>query len=232
MFKRCILITGSSKGLGRELAKVYAENEYDVIIHGRNEELLNNLKEEIESKGVNCFVVVGDMKDEKTLFNLSKEAVTQNISILINNASLGMNESMNEISMEKIEDILDTNLKSIIKLTKKIHPLFMSRKNGTIININTIAALKDEANQAVYRASKLGLKGFTDNLRYESKLNRVKVIGVYLGGMKTDMYDLSGRDNSKVMEPNEVARMIFDSSKDYQSLMCDEIHIGRINYDS
>jgi len=69
-----VLITGSSKGMGENLALVFAEKGFDIILHGRNEENLENIKRKILEKNVSCYIVVGDIRDNETIKRLSEEA--------------------------------------------------------------------------------------------------------------------------------------------------------------
>ena len=84
---KCVLVTASSKGLGKSIAKVFSENGYDIILHGRDISKVIDTKKEIEKNGVKVYEVVGDLKDEETiqsLFDISKDR----ISVLVNNAAI------------------------------------------------------------------------------------------------------------------------------------------------
>jgi short-subunit dehydrogenase len=225
-----ILITGSSKGLGRELALVFARGKYNVIIHGRNSERLKDVKEEILRQGVECEIVTGDICLNQTIRGLSEIAKEKNISILINNAARGFIKSFERVNERELKEILETDLFSIIKLTREIYSQFLESKFGTIINVNGMAGIKPGKNQSIYCASKYGLRGFSDSLRYEAKEHDIRVIGVHLSGMKTEMYTEGGVDASNCMEPKEVAETIFDLTKKKDSLMIDEVLISRMRY--
>ena len=84
---KCVLVTASSKGLGKSIAKVFSENGYDIVLHGRDISKVIDTKKEIEKNGVKVYEVVGDLKDEETiqsLFDISKDR----ISVLVNNAAI------------------------------------------------------------------------------------------------------------------------------------------------
>ena len=133
--------------------------------------------------------------------------------------------------LTEINTILETNLFYPIKLTHLIYPLFVKKGCGTIININAMDGLRNISGKVAYTASKQGLKGFTDSLRYEAKRKGIRVIGVYLGGMQTDMYYSTGREIEKAMPTLEVARIIFNayssSSSGVNSAGVDDITIDR-----
>jgi short-subunit dehydrogenase len=225
-----VLITGSSKGLGKELALVFAEKGYNVIIHGRNEFDLLNLKNKIISMNVECEVVIGDLLLDETiekLYNISRE---NNLSVLINNAGVGLLKSFNEFDIREIENAINVNLIAPIKLTKKIYNLFSEKREGKIININSMDGLKiTKDSRTAYSSGKFGLKGFSDALRYESKKLNIDVIGVYLGGINTSMYSNNNQGVGGI-DPKEVAQTILESISKKNSLNIDEIHINRKSF--
>lgn len=231
MTKDFVLITGSSKGLGESLALIFAQNNYNIILHGRNEENLERVRKKIIENNVDCCVVKGDINSDNTLDELTKIAKEKDISILINNAGIDSDKVFEEVSQLELEKVLNTNLAAPIKLTNKIYPFFIEKKSGIIININSIDGFKVKPLKAIYCASKYGLKGFTDSLRFEAKKNNIRIIGVYLSGMNTDMSKAAGKDLSKGMETNEVAKLILNSCKSYPSASIDELIINRTRYD-
>jgi len=228
--KLTVLITGSSKGLGESLALVFAKNKYNIILHGRNEKMIEEVRKKVVANNVKCEAIVGDLRQNETIEKLFESVKRNNVFVLINNAGIGMAKSFNDISMEEFENVLEINLISPIKLIKKIYPLFVKKGKGIIININSGDGLKTGELKTAYSTSKFGLKGFTDALRYESKKKKIKVIGVYPGGMKTDMYTAGGVDASKCMSPSEVAEIIYCLCKDSPSLLVDEIVLNRMEY--
>jgi short-subunit dehydrogenase len=224
-----VLITGSGGGLGRELAKVYARNKFKIILHDRDLEKLSETLRELKSIGnVEYSTCTGDLRDLKVLENLAETAISQGVSILINNAA---NYFHGDLSEDPVEDILQTNLIAPIILTKKIFPNLIKCGRGKIINILSVDALDTKGYQASYCASKFGLRGFTESLRFEAKKNNIQIIGIYLGGMNTPMYVKTGKnDASLCMNPEEVAEIIFNSIKSYTLTGVDSITISRQKY--
>jgi len=230
MTRESVLITGSSKGLGKSLALVFSNNNYDVILHGRDEQDLEYVQKQVNKNGSECYVVRGDLNAESTIYELSRIAKEKDISILINNAGIDSDGVFNELSQSELEEVLKTNLIAPITLTNQVYPFFVERESGTIVNVNSIDGFKVKPQKAVYCATKYGLKGFTDSLRFEAKKHNIRVMGVYVSGMKTQMSEAAGKDLSQCMEPDEVAQLIFNSCGSYPSASLDEIVINRTRY--
>lgn len=217
MKNESVLITGSSKGLGEELALVFASNNHDVILHGRNKEDLARVEERVFKVGVNCYILDGDLRLDKTVEELYKLAKEKDVSVLINNAGtdLELHDAgpdlklpLNEIDDKQIDEILITNLIAAIKLTKRLYTLFLDKGYGTIININSLSGLESHELRSIYCASKWGLRGFTDGFRLEAEKYKVRVLGVYPSRIKTKPYFAVG------MEPQEVAQKIYAAYSD------------------
>ena len=212
MKNKSVLITGSSKGLGEELALVFASNNYDVILHGRNKADLARVKEKVSKMAVNCYILDGDLRLDKTIDELYKLAKEKDVSVLINNAGTDLKPQdagpdlklpLNEIDDRQIDEILITNLIALIKLTKRLYTLFLDKGYGTIININSLSGLEPQELKSTSCASKWGLRGFTDSFRLEADKHKVRVLGVYPSRIKTKEYFTFG------MEPQEVAQKIY-----------------------
>jgi len=212
MKNKSVLITGSSKGLGEELALVFASNNYDVILHGRNKVDLARVKGKVSKMAVNCYILDGDLRLDKTIDELYKLAKEKDVSVLINNAGTDLKPQdagpdlklpLNEIDDRQIDEILITNLIAPIKLTKRLYTLFLDKGYGTIININSLSGLEPQELKSTYCASKWGLRGFTDSFRLEADKHKVRVLGVYPSRIKTKAYFTFG------MEPQEVAQKIY-----------------------
>jgi short-subunit dehydrogenase len=206
MQNKFVLITGSGHGLGRELALVFAGHNYNIILHDRNKSDLEKTEKEISKKDINSFVLLGDLKSDKTLDSLYKISKKKKISVLINNAGVhcpGL--PLEKIDDRQIDDLLLTNLIASIKLTRRIYRFFLENGHGgTIININSISGLENQEFRTVYCASKWGLRGFTDTLRLEAGGKNIRIIDIYPSRIKTRSEFTVG------METEEVAKKIYE----------------------
>ena len=200
---KCALITASSKGLGRAIATIFAQNNHDIILHGRDVHKIKETKERLQQYGINVYEVSGDLREKETIANLY-EISRNKISVLVNNAAIPCyGIPIQEMSLEQVMNSLNTNLVSPIKLTHKIYPIFLQQGHGSIININSIVGIEPKRFRSVHSATKWGLKGFTKSLNIESQENNINVINVYPTRIKTVTEFTYG------LEPLDVAQEIY-----------------------
>jgi len=186
MVKKNVLITGSSKGLGKQLALHFAAKGYEIILHGRNRKDLIDTKKKVVEKGVECSIVRGDVKEGRTIGRLYQAVRKKNVEVFINNAALECPHlSLEDISDKQIKGLLVVNLIASLKLIKRIYSFFKKRNHGDIVIINSKSGLEPQKLRSVYCASKWGLRGFTQALRLEAPKSRVRVIDVYPGRIRT-----------------------------------------------
>lgn len=204
MNKEKVLITGSSKGLGRALAIEFARKGHPIILHGRNKEKIREIGREINSEDY----VIGDLKKISVLEKLATFFINKDASVLINNAGiLNVKEPFENMSSQEIEGMVYTNLYSIMNLTHKIYSFFCNKKKGTIINICSLAGIEAYEGGVVYCTTKFGLRGFTNALRLEAEKKGIRVLGIYPGRIKTKPEFNSG------FEPEYVAKKIYEAYK-------------------
>lgn len=213
-----VLITGSSNGLGRSLAWKFAQPGNTIILHGRNESRLEVFEKVLrEDRGVIAETVLGDIREADTIQRLWEAGEKHRIDILINNAG---------IYDGPLVDIIAINLLAPLVLTQGIYPMMKRRKSGLIVNINSLAGKTFNDKEAAYCASKWGLRGYMGSLRYAARQHGIGVLDIYPGAMQTDMtLDRPGYDD--MMDPDEVADVIYHACRDYPTLRVNEIEIGR-----
>ena len=202
---KCALVTASSKGLGKAIAKEFINQDYRVILHGRDENKLLATREKLESNVIDT--VVGDLRSDDVIKKLY-EASKGQISVLVNNAAIpcyGL--PLDEMNEDQVWESLETNLVAPIKLTKKIYPLLKQQGYGSIININSIVGKEPKKFRSVHSATKWGLKGFTKSLRIEAHEHNVQLINIYPTQIKTV------KEHTFGLEPEEVAQDVFKCHK-------------------
>ncbi|WP_458414613.1 SDR family NAD(P)-dependent oxidoreductase [Schinkia sp. CFF1] len=208
-----ILITGAGTGLGQSLAEHYAKMGHKIILAGRRESLLHAEKDRIYALGGKAEVFPCDITnynelDEK-IKNLQKEF---EIDWLINNAGVGHFGEFEAITKNEMDDMIQTNVVGTIYMTKLMLPIIRNSNDGRIYNIISTAGLVGKVNEAVYCASKFGIRGFTEALQKEYKEKNVRFIGVYMGGMDTPFWDNSTHisDKSGLKTADEVTKKIIE----------------------
>jgi len=194
-----VLITGSSSGLGNHLALYFSEKGHEILLHGRNENNLIRIKNEINKNGSNAEYIVADLSNNEELELLCNKAKKSNIKMLINNAGIicpGL--SLKELSYEDIESMIKVNLIAPIKIISNLNNIL-----DHVININSMVGLEPKKNRSLYAASKWGLRGFSESLKQEDI--SYKILDVYPTNIKT----WPERENA--MELNFVLNSIYDA---------------------
>ena len=207
-----ILITGASKGFGRALALTFAEAGGNLIVAARSAGLLEQLRAQAEACGVECLAVVGDVTDDSVIESLAEIAVEKQLDILVNNAGVVDIQPLEDVSVERIRQVIELNLVAPIKLTKAVLGMFKARRSGTIINVNSAGGRKPVPHHTIYCASKYGLNGFFDTLKLEIKGLGIRVLNVCPGKMATELFRAAGKDmdTAEFIPPEEVAAVVLN----------------------
>ncbi|MDY6800548.1 MAG: SDR family NAD(P)-dependent oxidoreductase [Bacteroidota bacterium] len=184
------LITGATSGIGRATAKKLAQNNFDVIITGRRKELLEDLKEEIQSQSSGkVYILTFDVRDNEAV-NQAIESLPddwQNIEVLVNNAGLAV--GLNHIYEGDIDDwerMIDTNIKGLLYMTRKIAPGMIEKKRGHIINIGSTAGREVYEKGNVYCSTKHAAIALTQAMRIDMLEHKVKVTAINPGMVETE----------------------------------------------
>ena len=229
MVRKTVLITGSSRGLGRSIALAFASKGHNIVLHGRDEERLNSVRQSIVSHNVDCRVVIGDITEDRTIDALTRCSDETNVDILINNAGIYLQKPVYEMSSSEFRKVIDINLVAPALLAKNIFELFKKKSSGMIININSMAGKKSSGMESAYCASKHGLRSFMEVFKLEALKYNVVIIDIFLGAMNTDM-TAERRDHNGLIKTEEVAEFLCQISQDYVSMRINEIDIFRKLY--
>jgi len=205
-----ILITGASSGLGRAMALEFAQAGANLILNARNAERLEQIQQHVERLGAGCLTVVGDITQDAVRESLIELALGNEIDVLANNAGIVSIESLDEIRRERIEHLIELNLKAPILLSRAVLPLFKRRRRGTFLNIVSSGGKKPVLDHATYCATKYGLYGFAEALRLEVRALGIRVLNICPGKMATQLFATADRamDTSTFIPPEEVAKLI------------------------
>lgn len=187
------IITGGTRGIGKQIALTFAKEGYNIAINYRTEnEDLKNTKKEIEENNVKCFTFQGDVTNFKDCEQFVKQVVEEfgNIDVLVNNAGITRDTLLMRMKEEDFKQVIDTNLIGTFNVTKNVISYMMKARSGRIINISSVVGISGNAGQTNYSASKAGIIGFTKSLAKEVASRNITVNAVAPGFIETQMTDV------------------------------------------
>jgi 3-oxoacyl-[acyl-carrier protein] reductase len=219
--QRTALVTGSTRGIGKETTLLLLKKGLNVIISSRSQDSVDNVIEEILDKfpskkenilGLKCDV--SKHSEVKTLVDVSVKRFGR-IDVLVNNAGIVYFKSIMDTTEEEWDKTIDTNLKGVFLFTKEVLPYMIENKSGVIINVSSGAGKYGFPNLSAYCASKFGVIGLTESVAKEVTDYNVKIMAICPGGVDTKMikdivkvgYNASNRN---LIKPEEVANKIYD----------------------
>jgi short-subunit dehydrogenase len=210
---KTIIVTGAGSGLGKELALLFSQRGYHVLLTGRTLGKLSAVKLEIEQAGgVADYVVLDVQKAQDIFIKIQEICKNHRIVGLVNNAGIGHFGPFVNISENEINEMLNTNVLGTILMTKAVLPLMQEQGEGLLMNIISTAGLRGKVNEAVYVTSKFAVRGFTESLQKEYANSPIKIKAIYMGGMDTPFWAGSTHvaDTSRFRSPKEVAEIIMN----------------------
>lgn len=214
------LITGGTRGIGKAIAKKFAENGYALVINYVSENTdLEKLKKDINSKNEILFVRanVGDFTSCEELIKKAIEKFGK-IDILVNNAGITRDNLIMRMKEEDFDKVIDTNLKGTFNVTKNVIPYMMKKRSGKIVNISSVVGVSGNAGQCNYAASKAGIIGFTKSLAKEVASRNILVNAVAPGFIETNMTDVL-KDEIKENIAKNIPLKRMGNSKDVANLV-------------
>ena len=202
---KCALITGATRGIGKQIAITLAKQGYNIALNYRKEnEELENTKKEIEEIGVQVLAVKGDVSNFEDCENFVKQVIERfgQIDVLVNNAGITKDMLLMRMKKEDFEQVIDTNLVGTFNVTKNVVPYMMKARSGRIINISSVVGMSGNAGQTNDSASKAGIIGFTKSLAKEIASRNILVNAVAPGFIETNMTDVLKDDVKQEIAKN------------------------------
>ena len=202
---KCELITGATRGIGKQIAITLAKQGYNIALNYRKEnEELENTKKEIEEIGVQVLAVKGDVANFEDCEKFVKQTIErfEQIDVLVNNAGITKDMLLMRMKKEDFEQVIDTNLVGTFNVTKNVVPYMMKARSGRIINISSVVGISGNAGQTNYSASKAGIIGFTKSLAKEIASRNILVNAVAPGFIETNMTDVLKDDVKQEIAKN------------------------------
>lgn len=190
MNRKTVLVTGSSRGIGKAIAVKFAKKGYNVVINCiKNADLLEQTKKEIESYRVSCLAYLGDVGKSET----SKDLFTQikklygGLDVLVNNAGISYVGLFADMTTEDWNHIIETNLTSVFNCCTNAIPDMIEKKNGKIINISSVWGNVGASCEVAYSATKGAVNSLTMALAKELAPSNIQVNAVACGAIDTEM---------------------------------------------
>lgn len=218
--KKTALITGSSSGIGKELATIHAKKGGDLILVARRQDKLNELKAELEKKyGVNVSILVKDLSVTGAARELFDEVQSLGIQVdyLMNNAGFGLVGKFHELPWDRQLQMINLNIIALTELTCLLLPSMVARNSGKILNTSSTAGLIPGPLQAVYFASKAYVSSFSNAIAEELYDKDISVTALMPGATKTGFAKTSGVDKTAIYSNPASARSVAEDG--YNAMM-------------
>ena len=235
--KRCI-ITGATGGLGKQIAKEFAQAGCNLFLTGRSNEKLELLKNELktENQGIEIFYRSSDLTKIESVTNLIENIREKfsSIDVLINCAGNFPVKSLSESTIEEYDSCMNLNVRAPFVLSKEFSKDMIKNEWGRIVNIASSGAYNGLKNTSIYRSSKHALLGLTRSLTNELKEFNVRTYCFSPGPMKTEMgKEIINKENHNekfetFMQTNEIAEFLIFVISFENNLIAPEIRMGRM----
>ncbi|MCF0057077.1 SDR family oxidoreductase [Dyadobacter sp. CY356] len=216
------LITGATSGIGYELAKLFAADQYNLIIVARNENDLESTATELRQNHIEVVTFSKDLFNRDEAFSLYEEVKQRGIQVdvLVNDAGQGVYGLFKDTDIEQEIDIINLNISSLVILTKCFLQDMTTRGSGKILNLASIASKIPGPWQAVYHGTKAFVLSFSEAIREELKDTDITITALMPGPTDTDFFNKADMEDSKAVQDKSSLADAADVAKDgYEALM-------------
>ncbi|WP_121810262.1 SDR family NAD(P)-dependent oxidoreductase [Mucilaginibacter kameinonensis] len=217
--RKTALITGGTSGIGKELAKLFAKDNYNLIIVARDQAELDSTKNELQKFGITVKTIAKDLSDMEQAKTLCSD-VTEKVDVLVNDAGQGVYGLFKDNELEKELGIIHLNICATVILTKHFVQQMAERGEGKILNLGSVAGKLPGPWQAVYHATKAFVLSFTTAIREELKDSGITFTALMPGATATDFFNKAGMQDSQIAQNKEALSDPEDVAKEgYEALM-------------
>lgn len=211
MNRKTALVTGSTSGIGLEIARHLARDGTRVVLTGRRKDLLDDILRDFSLKGWEADGICADLAisgEAERLFRETLSRTENRLDILVNNAGIWHQSSVEDISRTTFRSVMSLNLETPFILSGLAIRIMKHQGSGTIVNISSVAGIEAWAGSALYSASKFGLRALTQSLLAEGAPFGVKAFAVCPGYVATPMASGSPVPPDEMIQPEDVARVV------------------------
>lgn len=228
---KVVVITGASKGIGKNISTALAKEGAITVLVSRNKETLEKTHEEILSLGGKALAIPADISKEEEILNLFSKVKDRfgRLDILINNAATIITGKLVDFSLKDYDKMMQTNLRGLYICCQQALRIMLPQKSGYIINISSVAGFKGYAEQSAYTASKHGVMGITKSLAAEVYKDGIFVSAILPGGVDTELawYARPDIDRSILISPQDIAATVLYLLRLSDTAWVDQIYIHR-----
>jgi len=227
------VITGAGKGIGRAAAELFLKEGANVVLNSRTKADLDLLVSENSSYKNKILTVPGDISEEAVIKNVIKQTVDnyKQVDILVNNAGFGIFDDFVNSATKDFDDMFNTNVRAVYILTRDFLPYMIQRKEGTIINIASIAGKNGVPGGAIYSATKHALMGLSRSIMFEVRKHGIRVIAICPGSVDTKFFRKTESElkNESMLTPDDIADTILYAATLPPNATVNEIEIRPAN---
>lgn len=231
---KVIIITGASRGIGRETAKLLARNGHTVIAnYNKSAEKAKELQEELKKENINIDIYKADVSKREECKALVEYAIEKykHIDVLVNNAGISLWGQFTDLTDAEIEEIIRTNLYSAIAMSQEVSKHMIHEKQGCIINMSSIWGIVGASCEVAYSVTKAGMDGLTKALAKELGPSNIRVNSIAPGAIETEMNSRLTKEEKAVLEMETPLGKLgkpIDIAKTINWLIEDEFTTGQI----
>jgi hypothetical protein len=219
------LITGATSGIGYEIAKLFAQDHYNLVIVARSEEeLVSTAGQLTQQYGVEVIPIAKDLFRREAPFEVYEEVTARGIQIdtLVNDAGQGQYGQFVDTDIYRELDIIQLNIGAYVVLTKCFLKEMVARNEGKILNVSSIGGEIPGPLQAVYHGTKAFVTSFTEAIRAENKDYNIAITALLPGVTDTDFFDKADMEDSKLVQEGSKADPAKVAKDGYEALLADK----------
>ena len=232
--QKVVIVTGASRGIGRETAKLLARNGHTVIAnYNKSAEKAKELQEELKKENINIDIYKADVSKREECKALVEYAIEKykHIDVLVNNAGISIWGQFTDLTDAEIEEIIRTNLYSAIAMSQEVSKHMIHEKQGCIINMSSIWGMVGASCEVAYSVTKAGMDGLTKALAKELGPSNIRVNSIAPGAIETEMNSRLTKEEKAVLEMETPLGKLgkpIDIAKTINWLIEDEFTTGQI----
>lgn len=225
------IVTGASKGIGRAIALTLAKEHMNIVLAARTRSDLQAVAEEVNTLGGQALVVPADVSRGQAVEQLITQSLETfgKIDVLVNNAGMGIFAPVDELSIQDFDQMFAINMRGVFLCTRAVLPHMKKQNSGAIINISSLAGKNFFTGGSGYAATKWALNGFTKCVMLEAREYNIRVSLVCPGSVATDFSPHTGKDPSKILQPQDVADSVLSILKLPPNALMSEIDLRPTN---